>query len=88
MHSVIHGWWVLSEDAAEVLFAAVGAYSILANYAGDNKNLPSTSNTLSIAITIPDFTLTADRTEEEIAALAAALRKAAWDFRKSGETVD
>jgi hypothetical protein len=44
-----------------VSFAAVGAYSILANYSGDNANLPSTSNTLSITITIPDFTLTADR---------------------------
>jgi hypothetical protein len=44
-----------------VSFAAVGTYSILANYSGDNANLPSTSNTLSITITIPDFTLTADR---------------------------
>jgi hypothetical protein len=44
-----------------VSFAAVGAYSILANYSGDNANLPSTSNTLSVTITIPDFTLTADR---------------------------
>jgi Bacterial Ig-like domain (group 3)/FG-GAP-like repeat len=44
-----------------VSFTAVGAYSILANYSGDNTNLPSTSNTLSITITIPDFTLTADR---------------------------
>jgi hypothetical protein len=42
-----------------VSFAAVGAYSILANYSGDNANLPSSSNTLSI--TIPDFTVTADR---------------------------
>jgi hypothetical protein len=57
------GTVVLSGSIATlpVSFAAVGAYSILANYAGDNKNLPSTSNTLSIAITIPDFTLTADR---------------------------
>jgi Big-like domain-containing protein/VCBS repeat protein len=44
-----------------VSFAAVAAYSILANYSGDNANLPSTSNTLSITITIPDFALTADR---------------------------
>jgi hypothetical protein len=44
-----------------VSFAAVGAYSILANYSGDNANLPGTSNTLSITITIPDFTLTAGR---------------------------
>ena len=44
-----------------VSFAAVGAYSILANYSGDNANLPSTSNTISITITIPDFTLTANR---------------------------
>ena len=44
-----------------VSFAAVGTYSILANYSADNANLPSTSNTLSITITIPDFTLTADR---------------------------
>jgi hypothetical protein len=44
-----------------VSFAAVGAYSIIANYSGDNANLPGTSNTLSITITIPDFTLTAAR---------------------------
>jgi hypothetical protein len=44
-----------------VSFAAVGAYSIIANYSGDNANLPSTSNTLSITITVPGFTLTADR---------------------------
>jgi hypothetical protein len=44
-----------------VSFAAIGAYSILANYSGDNANLPSTSNTHSVTISIPDFTLTADR---------------------------
>jgi hypothetical protein len=47
--------------ALSVSFAAVAAYSVVANYSGDNANLPSTSNTLSITITIPDFTLTANR---------------------------
>ena len=36
-------------------FASVNTYSVIANYAGDNLNLPSTSNAVSIIVAIPDF---------------------------------
>jgi Bacterial Ig-like domain (group 3)/FG-GAP-like repeat len=39
-------------------FAAINTYSVIANYAGDSINLPSTSNAVSIVVSIPDFTLT------------------------------
>jgi hypothetical protein len=39
-------------------FTAINTYSVVANYAGDIANLPSTSNPVSITISIPDFTLT------------------------------
>jgi hypothetical protein len=41
MHSVIHGWWVLSEDAAEVLFAAVGAYLLTSPFGFPGRVLSS-----------------------------------------------
>ena len=37
-------------------FAAINTYSVIANYAGDSINLPSTSNAVSIVVSIPDFT--------------------------------
>jgi Bacterial Ig-like domain (group 3)/FG-GAP-like repeat len=39
-------------------FTAINTYSVVANYAGDIANLPSTSTPVSITISIPDFTLT------------------------------
>jgi hypothetical protein len=39
-------------------FTAINTYSVVANYAGDGANLPSTSSPVSITISIPDFTLT------------------------------
>jgi hypothetical protein len=41
-----------------ISFTAINTYSVVANYAGDSANLPSTSNPVSITISIPDFTLT------------------------------
>ena len=39
-------------------FTAINTYSVVANYAGDSANLPSTSSPVSITISIPDFSLT------------------------------
>ena len=38
-------------------FAAINTYSVIANYAGNSVNLPSTSNAISIVVSVPDFIL-------------------------------
>jgi hypothetical protein len=48
--TIINGTATLSTS-----FAAIKTYSVIANYAGDNVNLPSISNAVSITISIPDF---------------------------------
>jgi hypothetical protein len=40
-------------------FAAVGSYTVTANYAGDVANMASTSNAVSVSVATPDFTVSA-----------------------------
>jgi hypothetical protein len=40
-------------------FASAGSYSVTASYAGDANNLPSISEAASIAIAVPDYSVTA-----------------------------
>lgn len=52
--AVVNGTATLSAS-----FATAGNYSVTANYAGDSQNSASISNTVSIAVAAPDFTVTA-----------------------------
>jgi hypothetical protein len=49
-------------------FAAINTYSVVANYAGDSANFPSTSNAVSIVVSIPDFIFSSEFTSGTIVA--------------------
>jgi hypothetical protein len=49
-------------------FAAAGSYTITANYAGDIANLASTSNSVSVSVVTPDFTVSASPTTATVTA--------------------
>lgn len=49
-------------------FTAAGTYAVVANYAGDSANLASTSNSVSVVVVAPDFTISASPASATIAA--------------------
>jgi hypothetical protein len=49
-------------------FIAINTYSVVANYSGDSLNLPSTSDAVSIVVSIPDFTFSSEFTSGTIVA--------------------
>jgi hypothetical protein len=49
-------------------FTAPGTYSVTANYAGDIANLTSTSNTVTILVTAPDYSVTASPSSATVTA--------------------
>jgi hypothetical protein len=50
--TLVNGTATLSDS-----FGAAGTYSVIASYAGDAENQPSTSNAVSIVVAAPDFTV-------------------------------
>jgi hypothetical protein len=53
-------------------FPAAGSYTVVANYAGDSKNLPSASSSVPITVIAPDYTVSATPTSSTIKAGQAA----------------
>ncbi|WP_433967074.1 FG-GAP-like repeat-containing protein [Tunturiibacter gelidiferens] len=49
------------------VFTTAGSFTVTANYAGDAANLTSVSNTVTIAVVAPDFTVSASPTTATIA---------------------
>jgi len=49
-------------------FTAAGTYAVVANYAGDSANLASTSNSVSVVVIAPDFTISASPSSATITA--------------------
>jgi hypothetical protein len=49
-------------------FTAAGTYAVVANYAGDSANLASTSNSVSVVVIAPDFTISASPSSAMITA--------------------
>ncbi len=49
-------------------FTAAGTYPVVANYAGDSANLASTSNSVSVVVIAPDFTISASPSSATITA--------------------
>jgi hypothetical protein len=49
-------------------FTAAGTYAVVANYAGDVANLASTSNSVSVVVIAPDFTVSASPSSATITA--------------------
>ncbi|WP_260736199.1 beta strand repeat-containing protein [Tunturiibacter lichenicola] len=49
-------------------FTTAGTYAIVANYAGDSANLASTSNSVSVVVIAPDFTISASPSSATISA--------------------
>jgi hypothetical protein len=61
--TLVNGTATLSDS-----FAAAGTYSVIASYAGDAENQPSTSNAVSIVVAAPDFTVAISPATATIAA--------------------
>jgi hypothetical protein len=49
-------------------FTAAGTYAVVANYSGDSANLASTSNSVSVVVIAPDFTISASPSSATISA--------------------